>query len=454
MGIRDIVATLLGVSTYERPSPQAQHAAELDSKEVERLRKMYGGQLSPLPQTKTRWYLADLEAAMFAADTGDLSHAARLCRSMRKDGVLSGLLSTTSGGLVRLPKRFSGRDDIVQSLQGRGGVRSVFDEMFPASELELMAADGELLGVSVGEMRPVQGRAYPVLVRLDPEFLRYVWNENQWYYLSVAGRIPITPGDRWILHTRGGRVAPWQNGLWHALGRAWINKEHALLHKANWEAKLANPARAAYTPNGATDPQRAGFLQKLIAWGVNTVFELPAGWDVKIIESNGRGWESFKDTIEWAEREYMIALAGQVVTVTGGTGFANADVHKSIRADLIEARADALAYTINTQGIPAWVVENFGEDALDESGCVEWDTTPPRDLAVEAQAMVQVATALAQLTVALQPYGKRLDIGEIAKRFALPLEDAPKLTDDVAGAAQPLVPALDDSAKDDEAALQ
>jgi hypothetical protein len=455
MGLRDRLAALLGVSAYEAPPPKA---LSLDDPNVERLRKFRGGQLSPLPQTRTRWYLADLESAMHAADNGDLSFAAQLCRSMRRDGVLAGLLGTTSGGLVRLPKRFSGRADIVEALEGRDGVRSVFDEMFPAAELELLSADGELLGVAVGELRPVQGREYPVLVRLDPEFLRYRWNENRWYYVSVVGQIPITPGDgRWILHTRGGRVAPWQNGLWHALGRAWISKEHALLHKQNWEAKLANPARAAFSPSGATDGQKAGFLESLIRWGINTVFELPPGWDVKIIESNGRGWESFKDTIEWAEREFMIALAGQVVTVTGGTGFANADVHKSIRADLIEARADALAYTINTQGLPEYIAKRFGEDALDESGCVEWDTTPPKDLKVEADAMNGIATAIAQLTVALQPYGKTLDIVEVARRFALPLAKEAATTpstDAIDDEGPDAVPGLDDAVKDTEVSLQ
>ncbi len=424
MALKDLVAALLGISTYQPPARAGQQS--LDDASVERIRKVQGGQLSPLPTTKTRWYLADLELAMQLADHGDLSLAAELSRSMRRDGVLAGLLSTTTGGLVRLPKRFSGRSDIVEALEGRGGVRSVFEEMFPASELELMAADGELLGVAVGELRPVQGRSFPVLVRLDPAYLRYIWSENQWYYNSIAGRIPITPGDgKWVLHTRGGRVAPWQNGLWHALGRAWINKEHALLHKANWEAKLANPARAAYTPQGSTEPQRAGFLDGLIRWGVNTVFELPAGWDVKIIESNGRGWESFVSTIEWAEREYMIGIAGQLMTTTGGEGFSNGEIGKSVRADLIEARADALAYTLNTQGIPQYVVDTFGEEALDESACVEWDTTPARDLAAEAQALLTMGQAVTQVNAALAPYGKRLDVDEVAHRYAVKLVDAP-----------------------------
>lgn len=425
MSLRDRLSALLGVSAY---SPPPSNLPSLDDAQIEKLRESLGGQLSPLPLTRTRWYLADLEAAIRAADVGDLSMAAQLSRSMRRDGVLAGLLSTRAGGLVRLPKRFTGADEIVRALEGRDGVRSVFDDMFPASELELLAGDGDVLGIGVAELVPVAGRAYPVLVRLDPEWLRYRWSENRWYYLSIAGPIPITPGDgRWVLHTAGGRMSPWQKGLWSSLGRSWINKEHANLHLANWEAKLANPARVAVAPNGATESQRFGFLKNVIAWGINTCFELPPGYDIRILESNGRGFESFGATITRSDQEFMIAICGQVVTVTGGTGFANADIHKSIRADLIKASADSLAYTLNTQAIPAWVIDNFGEEALDQTPIVEWDTTPPKDLKADADAIGALGDALTKVNEALSPYSLRVDAEELASRFGVPLVVAEKI---------------------------
>jgi hypothetical protein len=418
------LAALLGISSYSAPAPSAM---SLDDKPVKRLREMMGGQISPLPTTQTRWYLADLERAQHVADTGDLSIAARLCRAMRRDGIITGVLATRAQGIIALPRRFSGGDEMVRQLQGRDGHRSVFDAMCPASELAAMSIDGVQIGVAVGELCPVKGRDYPILVRLDPEFLRYRWSENRWYYQSVAGAIPITPGDgRWVLHVDGGRLAPWQSGLWTALGEAYINKSHAKMHQANWEAKLANPARVAVTPQAATDEQAQSFFQKVMAWGVNTVFGLKPGWDVKLLESNGRGWESFEKTIARSEREAIIAVTGSTVLVDGGTGFANADVHKSIRADLIEATARALEYTINTQVIPQWVVTTFGEDSLSEAPVVSWDTTPPKDQKSDADAMQAFGKAVAEANLALAPYGQRLDAAELARGFGLPLQPAPK----------------------------
>lgn len=414
------LAALLGVSTYQSQPPATPSFGDTT---IENALGRTQGQVTPLPQTQLRWYLADLETALEQADAGNLQMAGELWAAMKRDGTMSGILSTRVSGLVHLPKRMSGRADIVEDLEGRDGVVSKFDAMFPPGELEKVTEDGIGMGVAVGHLAPVAGRTYPVFVRLDPRWLTFRWNENRWYYNSVVGALPITPGDgHWVLWTFGARIAPWQSGLWYSLGVAYVNKQHAMFHKANWEAKLANPARAAYAPNGATEAQRAGFLQRLIAWGVNTVFELPAGWDVKIIESNGKGSDSFDATIARSDIEYAIGIAGQVVTVTGGTGFSNQDVHKAIRADLIQSTGEKLAYGLNTQAIPPYVLTHYGEDALEETAVVGWDTTPPKDLQADATAQGQLGQAITTANAALAPYKLRVEVRSLASRFGLPLE--------------------------------
>jgi hypothetical protein len=423
----------LGVSAYQRSNDSD---LDLDDPNVVSIREAMGGQLAPTPYTQVRWFLKDLEFAQTSADSGDLSMAARLWNAAKRDGVLAGVLSTRTGGLVRLPRKFRGAAYIVKQLElGHESVRSVFDEMFPPAELAALVDDGIGLGVGVAELVPVQGRDYPVMVRLPPENLVYWWVKNQWFYRSVAGLIPITPGDgRWILHIPGGRIAPWQSGMWRAVGRAFINKEHALLHDQNWQAKLANPARVAKAPAGATDEQSQAWFKKVMAWGVNTVFGLKPGWEVALLESNGRGHESFDKTVQRSEREFIICIAGQEVTTDGGAGFSNANIHKAIRADLIKATADALAYTINTQGIPPWVANRWGEAALATSPCVEWDVTPPTDRANDANALVQLAAAIKGLDEAFAAHNQMLaaagstvaptllDLSELTSRFSCPVQ--------------------------------
>lgn len=425
VGLREQIAALLGVSAYQ-PRPLDGHPT-LDSPEVESMRMAMGGQLAPPSISQTRWYLSDIETAQHEADQGMLDRAAQLMRAARGDGVLAGVLSTRTGGLVRLPKRFRGDPEIIAALElghedESGEVRSIFDEMLPPAELALLAEDGELLGVGAGELVPVPGRDYPVLVRLEPQFLQYRWMENTWYYRSVGGLIPIIPGDgRWVLHTPGGRVAPWQHGLWRAVGRAFVRKEHANLHKDNWESKLANPARVAVAPQSAAEEHKQSFYRSIMAWGVNSVFGMTPGYDVKLLESNGRGWESFNKTVEQCNNEYVICIAGQSVTTDGGAGFQNSDIHKSIRADLIKATADGLAYTVNTQMLPAFIVNRWGEERLKSAAVMWWDVTPSKDRAQEASSLQVVGQAIAQLRDALALYGRELDIDTICSRFGVPI---------------------------------
>jgi hypothetical protein len=418
----------MGFSAYEgKPAPGAvSPAAE------KQIREALGGQIQVLPTTQTRWYLADLETAQKQADAGQMRMVGQLWRSMKRDGYIGGLVETRTSGLVALQKRFRGDAALVAELSSQNDSRGIFDEMFPPSELAALAGDGLGCGVGIAELVDVPGRDFPVMVRLDPEYLWYRWNEGRWYFQSVAGMIPITPGDgRWILHVPGGRLQPWQSALWPCLGHAFIVKDHAKMHRANFSAKLANPARVAFSPNGASEDQKLSFFQKLLAWGLNTAFSMPAGWDVKLLETNGKGWEVFGTEIDTSNFEIMIALAGQVVTVTGGTGFANASIHQTIRADLIKKTADALSHTINTQGLPPWAFQRGGEKALEECPRVEWDIAPPADRKADADAITAVASAITTMRPVLAAGGVTLDTDALVNRFGIPTKPGapPEITE-------------------------
>jgi len=434
--IADAARALMGMSGFDAAKPI--FGPDLDDPHVAQIRSHLHGQLTPMSVTRPRWYLADLESAQLAADAGDVQLACQLWRASKRDGLIAGLRETLSAGLVSLPKRFRGDPDIIADLRADNGTRSKFDEMFPAAELAKLADDGIGPGVGVAILQPVPGRDFPVMIRLNPEFLQYRWNEDRWYYRSVAGPLPITPGDgRWVFHSPGGRYMPWNDGSWQSVGRGFITKEHAMLHRANYSAKLANPARVAKAAAGTNENQRTGFLSALIAWGLNSVFELPPGWDVALLESNGRGWEVFGKEIETSDLETMITLAGQVVTVTGGSGFANADIHRTIRADLIRKRAEQLAFTLNTQAIPPWEIEHYGIDSLQNTARVEWDTAPPADRKTEAEALGAVGKSIVELRTALEAAGIELNVQEVIDRFGIPIQGKPVTPRSVPETASP-----------------
>jgi len=373
-----------------------------------------------VPVAKTRWLQSDIETAAKKAQAGDLTTIGQLYRAMSRDGTVQGLLGTRTGGLVRLPKQFRGTDEARARLESKAGQRGLFDKVFPQSELEKLDADGIVCGIGVAEFVQEDGWKYPRLTRLDPEFLHYRSDEDRWYYRSREGLLAITPGDgRWVLYTPKGRYEPWNSGIWQALGRSFVAKEHAFLHRENYAATLANPARIAVAPQGSSDSQRIGWFQQVLRWGASTVFGLTPGYDVKLLESNGRGFEVFQQIVATSDKECMVAIAGQEVTTTGGVGFANASVFDSIRTDLVQGDGNALAECLNEQAIPHVVADYVGDDHHVE---VAWDTTPPPDLKAQAEATKGMAEAIKAGNEALRPYGLRIDAKEVATRFGVPVE--------------------------------
>lgn len=433
MAFKERIAALLGISTYQPPADQVPGLA-LTSKLLDQLRRSIGGQLEPLPVTRLHWFLPDLEVCQSQADSGDLTLVGMLGQSMRRDGVLRGLLDVRTS-VTSLPRRFHGGStslgrEIIEVLQAKNGSdRSVFDEMFPSNELSRLSEDGIVCGVGVAEMVPVVGRDFPVMVRRLPQNLWYLWQRNLWFYRSVAGLIPIVPGmpdengHSWILHMPGGRVTPWNYGLWPALGRSFIGKEHSFYARQNYIAKLANPARVAEVPLGASEVQKQGFLRDIIAWGLNTCFELPVGWSVKLLESNGRGFEVMQADIDTCNKDYATALLGNTVMMDGGVGFQNADIFRLMSENLIRQTAESLCHDINTQGLPGFIASRWGEDALSNAVGVEYDTTPPRDKKAQADTLFQLGNALKTLAEGLAAHGRTLNVDELAASFGLPLKE-------------------------------
>lgn len=422
----DTMKRLLGISAFERP---LSYGVSLTSAAVTRLRKMMGGQLQPRTRSGSRWLLADVEQAERDADAGNLARAVRIMRSAHGDGVYKGISSTRFDGLVQLPKTFAGRADILERLTSQNDLqRSVFEEMCPSTELALLNRDGREMGVAIGELVPVEGRAHPLLVRLDPEFLWYRHDENRWYFRSIAGLLPITPGDgRWVLHMPGGRLNPWLHGLWRSITPSHVRKESASSLRDEWEAKLANAARVAKTPPGASQEQAQEYLEQVASWGADTVFALPPGYSLELLEGKGEGAQSFRETIKEQNDNFKIAVTGNTVLADGASGFVNTDIFKSIRSDLVQGDGDALAHTVNTQILPPWIAAEFGEGAIDDGARMGWDTKPPKDRNAEAQVFVTAANAVKGLVEAATLGGEAdaIDVRAILERYGVPLKELP-----------------------------
>lgn len=413
---------LLGFSKFWRkngPLP----GMSIDSDVVNTIRSFLGGNLQRPPVTQTEWLMEDVDRATNLADQGDLMLLGGLYRAMKRDLLIAGLQRTKSGGITRLPKEWFGSQRVIEDLTETDHGIARFDLLAPPQQLRKMAEDADMLGVAYGELVPVEGRDYPVLERKDPENLFYLWPWNLWVFRSTAGIIPIIPGDgRSVLHIASGGLCPWQDGMAHSVGRSWVRKDSAQHLFDNWTFHLANPARIAMSPQGSTPTQRLNWFQQVAQWGINSVFECIPGWEVKVLETNGRGWEGFEALIKLASEEIMIGLAGQLVSITGGTGFSDQNMYETIRFDLIEETAVPLSHTSNTQILPIYTYNRFPEE-FDDCPGYKYKVERPSDLSKEASVYTAIGSGIQQLQEAAQRSGLKLDIRAIFGRYGLSVYD-------------------------------
>lgn len=450
--LKNLVSALIGISTF---SPPTVPGPQLGDESVNAARSVVGGMLETIPAVRLRWYPPDIEKAQRSAQSGDLAIIGQLNESMRQDGVIRGLLDARSS-VVNFPRRFYGSPSVVYELLAKNNSdRDVYEEMIPSSEARLMVSDEIICGVAIGEMVPVRGRDFPVLVRRFPQNLYFLASKNQWFYRSIVGLIPITPGlfdengNGWVLHIGGGRLAPWNSGRWMSVGRSYINKTATIYARQSYEMKHAHPARVGVSTLGATEDQDRSMLQGLIQWALNAAFVLKPGWDIKLIESNGQGIKVYGESIKTYNEDIATALCGSAVMLQGTVGFSNMDPFQGVAFDLMRTSSSAWDHTVNTQILPAFIARRWGIDALANATTIETDVSKPQDRKVEAETMVVLANAItglvdaiakAQTAAGVEQTALALNVDELLARNGIPTVLVPSIVttpaaNDVAHAA-------------------
>lgn len=407
--------------------PVRSYLAAVDSTRAEEIKKRTGGRLNPRPSiTQLGYYQSDADDAERRAAQGDLSLAAKILKSCHRDGVYSGLLDSLSSGLLSCKLEYHGDQQICDALESghisgsaNRDPRSLLSVMCPPGELSCVVTDLQEFCLSVCELLYTDARDYPLLVHRDLEYVRYDYQSNRFLFQTEQGLTEISPGDgHWVVFCSA-RDQPWARGAWRAAARTVLRKEVCELYADAFAAKHAHPIRIASVPSGADEAAAWAMVEQMIAWGPDAVAALPSGWDAKLLESSSSGWEIFIKTIASCDEQLKYIVSGETASATGGKAFASAEVPRAIRADKIQALGDVISRTINEQVLPAFIALRYGAQAV-ETRPVEmgWDTTPPKDLAAEGNALAQAAGAITALNAV---YGERLDRVQLATAFKIPL---------------------------------
>lgn len=425
----DGIARLAGYQPVAAPAPASPSTKEKKGgPRKAKKRGSWNQQTSPIAMSQTRWTLASEEQILAAADSGQLQPLGRFCEALRGNGLIAGILLTRTAGLFRLPVLFSGDEELCAELKGTDGDDGAFARMAPVTELCKLTRDGILGGQGIGEMVESEEDpgGDPVLHTLDPQWLSYQHSTDQWFYTTATGREEVIPGDgRWVLHLPYGSERPWTEGSWRQLCEPFVSRKIATLDRGRYSGSLAQGIRVATVGKDATDRSARQLLQQLQDMARNAVAVLREGQDIKMVESNGRGFEVWTKMRAEAGEEFMIALAGQVVTTQGSTGFGEGNIFADIKADLIQDTAEKIASTIHRQILAPWVMRKRGAEAVARTPWARWDVTPPSAKKAKAETMAALGDGISKADKALEPHGLRVKVAELATTYELPTEQLP-----------------------------
>jgi phage gp29-like protein len=390
----------------------------------------------------TGWTPASVEDARAQADSGQMMLVSDLCETMLRDARIKGVLSTRTHGLLGLPIEFDGGDpDARATLAGNtNGKNGEWFHMSDESEAAKLLRMGLMLGVGVAqriELPRVIGRPHRYRIETwSSRWLSYyhygTGGGSHWKIQTENGQEDIVPGDgKWILFQPYGARRPWAEGHWQELAFPWLLKHFSMEDRANFSEVLGSPLWLGLTAHNGTQKQRDKFLSQMRAMGKNGKFVLPQGWDLKLVEasSSGKSGDVFDQQIKFSNEEMTIALAGQLVTTEGTSGFSQGNVHEAIKQDLIRFDGERLATCLYEQHLEPWALWNYGSRKA--APWPKWLTEKPEDVSERADGLQKLGVAIQTLDAALKPHGLKTNAEELASQYNVPLlradPDAPAL---------------------------
>lgn len=382
------------------------------------------------PISRNEWEVGDDIVALGLAEQGQLQLAVQLCEAMLADGVVSGLLDTRSSGLLKLPVKVTGDEELVAELTGvtktnQDTKSGLLWRMFPQSTLARIIQFGIMLGAGIGYFVQGPDDPCPVLHVIEHQFLVHRRDSDghyHLYYRTAAEEVEIIPGDgRWFVFAPYGLQRFWVYGKWRAVGRFWLLKNASVEQRETWGNRLARGIQWVVAPSSSNEDERNAITEFLSSVITPPVITMLQGWEMKVHDVQGRGFEVWKDGKDDSNDEIRMALSGQLVTSGGRSlGFGSGNIFADIAQTLIDSNAESLAESVHHHGLEPWA---------DRRGLcgpwVEWDTVPPQDKLALAEALDSAGKALSSVAKGLTDIGSadKLNVKAFFSKAGIELED-------------------------------
>jgi len=348
------------------------------------------------------WTPNRIRQAEFVADTGDLRLAAELCDAMLADDAVQAVLDNRVLALLGCNLLFEeGQGRRKKAAKKALEAEEDFFSSFPEDTLTDFLKWSVLLNCAPGILRwktVASGRVLPFLESWHPRYLRFDLPTRGWKIRVNDGtqEVDFIPGDgTWIFHTPRGRSRPWMNAAWRAVSRWWLLKHYAKLDWGRYSDRQGQGLFVGTAPEQVKKENRIELAKDLQNLGRVAGIALPPGYDIKLVESTAKTWETFQAQIAAADKGITVALTGLNMTNEAGGSYAKAESLGGIRYGVLRGDGNCLSTTLHDQALVWWAEFNFGSRKL--APWPYWKTDPPEDAVNSAAVTKTRAEAAATL---------------------------------------------------------
>lgn len=254
----------------------------------------------------------------------------------------------------------------------------------------------------------------------------FAWRDPRWFcfdertqrelmlYDETTGRGVPLPPYKCIVHIpRIKNGVPIRGGIARLVATSYMCKQFVLSDWMSFLDMYGLPIRVGKYDANATEEDIATLKKAVAHIGVDGAAALPRSMDIVFEKlSDGRGSANqFKEAAQWIDQQVSKAVLGQTMTTDDGSSRAQATVHNDVRLDILEADANELQNTINTQLVKPLIDVNFGVQTAYPKVVIR----VPRE-----ENITLMVDALEKLV----PLGLPVDAHVVLEKLGLPVPDA------------------------------
>ncbi len=375
-----------------------------------------------------------LASIFMEADRGDVGRQSELFNEMEeKDAHLGAVLATRKLAVAGLnwlvaPASLSGEDKEVASFvtDALKGI-SNWDE----AVMDLLDAVGkgfsiielvwELSGGRAGSKAGGKALVTELRWRAQQEFT-FAASASSYGAVLTQPRIltenePVRGEElisgKFIVHSSRSRSGERSRaGVLRPCAWMYVFKHYTLKDWLLFCERYAQPMRIGKFAPGTSEAERQVLKDAVFNMGSDAAAVISESTVIELLDAGQKGTaEIYESLASYCDRAISKAVLGQTLTTEHSSGsYAAAKVHETVRGDLIEADAKALAHTITAQMVTPLVRYNFGPEAAVPVFRFEHKRT--EDL-----------KALAETLKVLGEMGVSIPASYMRERFGIPVEE-------------------------------